>query len=1526
MGPFSSFTPRHTYRLFGSFHLDAGLECCRDICRLVIMAVISALSVLDIHVSSFWTIMWILNYCETFVLPEFQSIIEPTIYYADNHVGEMLEICCDTWPKRPIGRVSYYSTYHFPQSTPVNMSDQVYTEITNMHQKGIYHVPSNFMCDHHTRYGNKSYPLHCLCFSNVSVAEQFSGEKTYCRANTDFGSLLSRPFQISVKRSVAQKTSVQVNIIYRLGNIATIPCNFNKLYSFERIFFTFNNTEITNLFSDKRRLVRTPQNGYQLLLIRGFQPQDQGLYKCGFFNPRFHTKRYSTIIYHLLVEDSPTSSLKAVLLMNLYGTVTDSNGTKPISIAAHEGQSISLFCSFDSPRSSAAKVDDFVNELNGNQKFEPLFGVLDTRNLTNEDEGLYSCSTDKITLYAYLRILPSSKLLVYPGKIKANLEDFVNLSCVSLGIDSTLTWYFNGIRRQSTTSPTNPHHTLLIDSMNSSYIGVYQCIIENGTDMWMDSIVMIVLPEQSLFTKDGFDSALSKYSVPTQLGTELMVTKIGDTRQLKCLSSEDLDLYNSKVAQYLDLLLPAADSQGHLQSRLNISCLLNILRVEWWKDGEPLQLLAFSVADHELNCSSLFTIDIATSRPNAYGVYSCNLYFGEQLILRRYFKLIESNASAYSLINQRYADLPSSEYMYSHGELLENSFGTDDEVVSTDHVETVLLRKRRSQVHRFNEWPSNFEKIVSSPVLNVSSSRNAYERLKKPNATTVGDNLAVLIIWNSVNCDFYRIIHRSRIPESDGWIHRSTIDETVEECCSQDITCCFKNKHFYLTSRHPGELVPGKSYQFRIHAIKQATDQIIDKSPWSDPVSFQHISKVAPVITETERLSDGGILARWTLAISAVGFPIDHFLLLYRPEERSNNGKITYNGFKAVFVNGSASREHKLQALEPGKGYQIVVYGVHTPRGLDPQSTIFTGGLNGRKITQFSHEVFVKPRSISMAANDNRVSQDSALRSVAKSREHYNTKNVVAFNSMESNRLMFLVLGALTGVMLLIMICLVVLCIWRQRRDKHRLVINRSASGCDVIPCNPRSFGTTDKSLKKENFGTTGGFLLDNLHSTPLMISSNTISGHRLANKNFENVERPSIQYPSRPPPMSPAPPPPPKYLTTNENFELRSLTSNSDGMRNIHTDNKRHVDIPSKSALLTSSTYYPAHQKISCVDYPISPSCHTIMNHSNSGIIMDGSFSNPRLLLSSYADEHVGASEIVDSLTHEDSCYLLQSAIINGLKREPPSGGSMHGGTDDEFGLPDKDAMSSMFQHANEHLCSTELYSYSHKNPNSRHSFYDDVSNNDNIDNSNKNGEQNAQLDFYPSHFNRTISSYHPLHHHRFRHHHSQRLYCHGNGNNESGSPPVMVNLHNFIMNENRQLSKNVMFTSCIPNYDPGLLTPPNIDDDVNNNNNNNADNNMVMHSSQYPYVYRIDEETRHHDERHHPRSTSCQFSHILHQPQSSSSSFIHPDLTSNSINSDKGLKFFGLSQLANHRDTDRSIHHFVNPQENFSVSISDS
>lgn len=63
-------------------------------------------------------------------------------------------------------------------------------------------------------------------------------------------------------------------------------------------------------------------------------------------------------------------------------------------------------------------------------------------------------------------------------------------------------------------------------------------------------------------------------------------------------------------------------------------------------------------------------------------------------------------------------------------------------------------------------------------------------------------------------------------------------------------------------------------------------------------------------------------------------------------------------------------QKYKLDALEPGNGYQIVVYGVQTPRGWKPDQIIFTGGLNGRRITQFSHAVFVKPRWVSIFCLD----------------------------------------------------------------------------------------------------------------------------------------------------------------------------------------------------------------------------------------------------------------------------------------------------------------------------------------------------------------------------------------------------------------------------------------------------------------------------------------------------------------------------------------------------------------------------
>lgn len=48
-----------------------------------------------------------------------------------------------------------------------------------------------------------------------------------------------------------------------------------------------------------------------------------------------------------------------------------------------------------------------------------------------------------------------------------------------------------------------------------------------------------------------------------------------------------------------------------------------------------------------------------------------------------------------------------------------------------------------------------------------------------------------------------------------------------------------------------------------------------------------------------------------------------------------------------------------MTGLDRDAGYQFVIYGEHTPEGVDPATSLFTGGLNGRKITAFSQEVFV---------------------------------------------------------------------------------------------------------------------------------------------------------------------------------------------------------------------------------------------------------------------------------------------------------------------------------------------------------------------------------------------------------------------------------------------------------------------------------------------------------------------------------------------------------------------------------------
>lgn len=165
------------------------------------------------------------------------------------------------------------------------------------------------------------------------------------------------------------------------------------------------------------------------------------------------------------------------------------------------------------------------------------------------------------------------------------------------------------------------------------------------------------------FLLDEFNSALSKVTFPLRHHKiDLFKVEIGNKKQLTCLSQYNLDPYHQivdDITKTLHNLLPIGNS-NNLSERLNISCLLNLIHVKWLKVDSSNSLLSMNsnindtnnhnnnASNHKLQCSTLYIIDINVTRSTDFGLYSCNIYFGEQLIYERYFRLMESVISSYS--------------------------------------------------------------------------------------------------------------------------------------------------------------------------------------------------------------------------------------------------------------------------------------------------------------------------------------------------------------------------------------------------------------------------------------------------------------------------------------------------------------------------------------------------------------------------------------------------------------------------------------------------------------------------------------------------------------------------------------------------------------------------------------------------------------------------------------------------------------------------------------------------------------
>ncbi|CAH8622422.1 unnamed protein product [Schistosoma bovis] len=327
----------------------------------------------------------------------------------------------------------------------------------------------------------------------------------------------------------------------------------------------------------------------------------------------------------------------------------------------------------------------------------------------------------------------------------------------------------------------------------------------------------------------------------------------------------------------------------------------------------------------------------------------------------------------------------------------------------------------------------------------------------------------------------------------------------------------FSSAYAYATG---DPLQPGRRYRFRVIALDPSTGlHLVPPSGWSNIVSMEHISQVEPPQIKVVRpMSEGRVHVVWMFngvgdvpsnpndlgilskssspstqnnnnnnglsqkdksseitsnSLTTFGdttplflkdsnneqFIADHFLILARPvikPKRGSGGTIEYGAYWATQVNGSNARDGLLTGLNNTANYQIIVYGVK-------------GTGDNRQITRFSKAVYVN-----MASTDY-------------------TGRYSLLDTLNNNRLLYIILGGIAGVMFLVMFILILLCLCRQHQDRRTHSQRKKQNGyVHGYKDSPDFHHTID--------GTTSGI------NNPQLSHGNMISTNQSNNNNNMNT------------------------------------------------------------------------------------------------------------------------------------------------------------------------------------------------------------------------------------------------------------------------------------------------------------------------------------------------------------------------------------------------------------------------------------
>ncbi|KAF6773985.1 hypothetical protein AHF37_05632 [Paragonimus kellicotti] len=877
-------------------------------------------------------------------LPEFVSLPQSRLH-VDPHSTESVQIICLAWPPPPLGQVTYY---YYPAA--INRLSSTATTAP------LHPVPIDWLDR------NRS----ALVLASKELVRRLTFHDLHCLASTQFGAVLSPPFQVVLDHTRLEAKAVDQLMIQNvpINGTAVLQCNRPHLGPVGPIRFLVNGSALPDV-RDKFLMITPmrPPNA-SVLLIRNFQHADHGVYGCVIVDPLFLTAPLwtSTVRYQLRVQDQisvdtvtgqgdfvqPHTSSGRNFLQNsspkvLVDVTADENvtlycvpppafasytvriGYNSTGVLSARHQFVPLFDQisvdtvtgqgdFVQPHTSSGRnflqnsspkvlVDVTADEnvtlycvpppafasytvrigynstgvLSARHQFVPLFGVLHISHLSEDDTGSYWCSAGNWTATVHLRVTHKPRVSIIPAMIHKTVGQSAQLSCTG-SEHIPFAWYHNGIPLRSQTS-SGAESSFHLETLTSSMTGIYQCVQQTADADWTSAQAVVRLNGTHLLRRSDFnhfqDTSLWN---PLYFSSNLVITPSRRSIVVGCLSTQT-HVSNISVDTLPAALYDLFPGTGTLQNRLRLAQLLQFVRLRWRKDGVSLQL-----PGHAYGSSSVephqFTLDLA--RSHDFGVYECAVYtdcaeprllFSHAMHVKSTEHKLDPNLSQPEPANKIFDMSEVINVLPTHGVLEPNSTdrGKRDAFSSFESVQKIpnsphsdLMDTWVSNPDSFNQqdiWPNIPATIPRGVVSGLLAPSSLRQHLSILSATPIGDNLAVNITWSPMQADFYRIQFRHKSVPGQMWSKPITIDELIPECCSRQPTCCKEIKQFYFTNRKPDGLEPGRQYKFRIMAIITNADQhgsyVLDKSRWSQVVSFEHISKVAPVFTETERLVSG---------------------------------------------------------------------------------------------------------------------------------------------------------------------------------------------------------------------------------------------------------------------------------------------------------------------------------------------------------------------------------------------------------------------------------------------------------------------------------------------------------------------------------------------------------------------------------------------------------------------------------------------------------------------------------------------